>query len=156
MRNSIFIFALLTLICTTTSRAQISLSFDLNDLKSKEMEASYTTGIGTKQIIWTTNALPMPSVSKHSDACASIPAYMDGAICYRVCGGGLASVPVSWTYEWRPSNRGHETPWEACDGDGCRGFSEEFYAASARGCGHFMIWRALSHDRDLRIKVQLQ
>lgn len=83
--------------------AEISLHIDINDLKSKEIEAKYTTGAGTKEIGWVTDALPMPSKDKQSSGCARIPEYMDGAICYRVCGGSLASEPVSWTFDCSPS-----------------------------------------------------
>jgi hypothetical protein len=138
------------------ANAQISLSIDMNDLKSKEIEAKYTRGQGTKEIVWTTDAMPMPSVNKQSNGCARIPDYMDGAICYRVCGGSLVSAPVKFTYEWRPANLGDNTPWEACSGNGCKGFNDQYYAGPARGCGHFMIWRGVNHQRDLRIKVQLQ
>ena len=134
--------------------AQVSINFDLNDFKSHEIEAKYTTGIGTKEIAWVTDEQPMPSVTKHSDGCARIPGYMDGAICYRVCGGSLSALPVKWTYEWRQSNISHNLRWEACAGDGCRGVNEQYYSGG-RGCGHFMIWKGLQHKRDLRIRIQL-
>ena len=53
--------------------AQVSLKFDINDLKSHEHEAAYTTGQGTKTIVWTTSELPEPSVEKHSDFLRSHP-----------------------------------------------------------------------------------
>ena len=59
--------------------ANISLHVEINDLKSKEIEAKYTTGAGTKEIGWVTDALPMPSKDKQSTGCARIPEYMDGA-----------------------------------------------------------------------------
>lgn len=136
--------------------AEISLKVDINDLKSKEIEAKYTTGAGTKEIAWITDAMPMPSKNKQSSGCARIPEYMDGAICYRVCGGSLASQPVSWAYEWRRANMGHNAPWEPCNENGCRGFNAEYYAAEQRGCGHFMIWRGMNYERDLRIRITLQ
>jgi len=136
--------------------ADISLHVDINDLKSKEIEAKYTTGAGTKEIAWVTDALPMPSKDKQNSGCARIPEYMDGAICYRVCGGGLASEPVSWTYEWRRARMGHNAPWEPCNENGCRGFNPEYYATGQRGCGHFMIWRGMNYERDLRIRIKLQ
>ncbi len=78
----------------------------INDLKSKKIEAKHTTGAGTKEIAWVTDAFPMPSKDKQSSGCARTPEYMDGAIWYRVCGGGLASEAVSWTYESiTPTNR---------------------------------------------------
>lgn len=90
--------------------ADISLHVEINDLKSKGIEAKYTTGAGTKEIGWVTDALPMPSKDKQSTGCARIPEYMDGAICYRVCGGSLASEPVSWNYEWRRGKDGARRP----------------------------------------------
>ena len=149
------LIALLTIACASAS-AQISLKFDMNDLKSKEKEAKYTTGTGTKEITWVTDELPMPSVNKQSSGCARIPEFMDGAICYRVCGGSLASEPTSWIYEWRRANMGHNAPWEACSENGCRGFNPEYYAGAQRGCGHFMIWQGSSYTRDLRIRIKLK
>lgn len=135
--------------------AQVSLNIDLKDLKSKEIEAKYTTGIGTKEVAWVTDAQAMPSVTKQSSGCARIPEYMDGAVCYRVCGGSLPTLPVKWTYEWRQANIDHNLRWEACAGDGCRGVQEQYYQGAGRGCGHFMIWKGLKHERDLRIRIQL-
>lgn len=48
--------------------AEISLHVDINDLKSKEIEAKYTTGAGTKEIGWVTDARPMPSKDKQRAA----------------------------------------------------------------------------------------
>lgn len=141
----------------TIASSQVSLKFDINDFKSHEHEAAYTIGAGTKSVIWTTSALPMPQVEKHSDTCARVPGYMDGGICYRICGGGLKSAPVKWTYQWRVANQGHNTPFQPCtEASGCRGFNPEYYAGPGRGCGHFMIWKPVKQDRDLRIVLDLQ
>jgi len=127
---------------------------DPRDLRSKEHEAAYTMREGD-DVVWTTAALSMPDAQKHSDSCARIPEYMDGAICYRICGGGLTSQPIGWTYQWRRAHQGHDTRWEECNGDGCSGFNSEYYADAQRGCGHFKIWKAVGHERDLRIRIKL-
>ena len=152
------LFALLLATCPFDEAiAQPSLKFDINDFKSHEREAAYTVGAGTKQVIWTTSELPMPSVEKHSDTCARIPEYMDGAICYRICGGGLASEPVGWTFQWRQANLGHQTPFQSCtEQNGCRGVNPEWYAGAQRGCAHFMIWKPYKQTRDLRVIVNLK
>lgn len=155
-----FTLAFALLLQMASASAQFSLIFNINDLKSREIETAYTTGQDTKEIVWTTSAKPMPEVQKNNDACARLPEYGHGAICYRVCGGSLASEPVRWIYEWRPAHLGHDTPWEAClENQGCKSFREEYYPDNGRGCGHFMIWkpqRPGKHDRDLRIRVQLR
>ena len=157
-RNIQAIFSLLLAsLLIQPALAQFTPKFDLNDFRSHEHEAAYTVGGGTKQIIWTTSELPMPSVEKHSDTCARIPEYMDGAICYRICGGGLASEPVGWTFQWRQANLGHQTPFQACtEASGCRGFNPEWYAGPSRGCAHFMIWKPFKQTRDLRVIVNLK
>jgi hypothetical protein len=151
-------FTLLLTTCPMSKAiAQVSLKFDINDFKSHEHEAAYTIGAGTKVVTWTTSELPMPSVEKRSDTCARIPEYMDGAICYRICGGGLASEPVGWTFQWRQANLGHQTPFQPCtEQSGCRAVNPEWYQSPQRGCAHFMIWKPYQRTRDLRVIVNLK
>jgi hypothetical protein len=121
-----------------------------------EVEAAYTTGVGTRDIVWTTTAQRMPSVGKDASECARTPDFMDGGICIKVAGGGLTSTPISWTFEWRPSHAGHETRWEPCGPDnGCLGYSPQYYADAARGVVHFRIWPKQRGDRDLRVRIRL-
>jgi hypothetical protein len=152
------VFAVLGLLATFGHvSAQVGVRVDPRDLMTKEIEAAYTDGAGTKTVIWTTSALPMPEVEKQNSGCARIPEFADGAICYRVCGGGLAGVPTAWMFQWRQAHLGHQTPWESCsEATGCRGVNTEYYASDQRGCARFMIWKGFKHDRDLRIRVDTQ
>lgn len=120
----------------------------------QEVEAAQTAHQGNT-VIWTTTALRMPEVEKHNDVCARTPGYMDGAICYRVCGGGLTAPPVRRQLQWRVANKGHDTPFVDCsDAEGCRIGAVEYYPGNQRGCVTAMIWKAQSGDaknRDLRV-----
>ncbi|WP_156923692.1 hypothetical protein [Massilia alkalitolerans] len=65
-----FTLAFALLFQMASASAQFSLIFNINDLKSREIEAAYTTGQDTKEIVWTTSAKPMPEVQKNNDACS--------------------------------------------------------------------------------------
>lgn len=134
---------------------------DLADLRSHEQEASYTSrNDADKTVAWISKAVKRPTVDKHNDRCAKIPSYMDGAICERMCGGGLTSTPVKWDVKWRPAGFGDHTPWRECnDANKCRGFGAEYYAGPQRGCGHIAFWGAAPYgepELDFKITVTLQ
>lgn len=134
---------------------------DIADLRSHEQEASYTIrDDNNKTVAWISKAVKRPTVEKHNDRCARIPSYMDGAICERMCGGGLTSTPVKWDVKWRPAGFGDQTPWQECnDANKCRGFGSEYYLGSQRGCGHIAFWGAANPNEpnlDFKITVTLQ
>lgn len=132
--------------------------WDSNDLRSHEYESSYTsTSLNGKTVAWTSSSVPLPSVEKHNDGCARIPEYMDGGICYKLCGGSLHSVPIRWRFYWRPAGFGHDVPFQICDeSTGCKGFNTEFYPSPARGCGYFMFWKPHNFSADMRMEIDIQ
>ena len=69
--------------------AEISLHVDINDLKSKEIEAKYTTGAGTKEIGWVTDARPMPSKDKQRAA-------VRGSLSTWMAQFAIGSVAAAW------------------------------------------------------------
>lgn len=123
----------------------------------KNVKAAYTEDRGDA-VVWTTDGLEMPKRDLHSDVCGHFPAYLDGAMCYRICGWGLKSSPVRQQLQWRISGLGHDAPFTDCDKDkeGCWAGHGEYYADKHEGCLTAMIWKAAgpgtaAAKRDFRI-----
>lgn len=126
----------------------------------QEVEAARTSREGNA-VVWFTNALRMPDVDKHKDVCARTPGYMDGAICYKICGGGLTSAPGQRELQWRTANMGGNTPFTPCDkeGQGCWIGAVEYYGQSQRGCVTAMIWKGqtgANKQKDFKVIQHLQ
>jgi hypothetical protein len=106
-----------------------------------------------------TDAVGTPIIDRTDNACAVYESFFtgnDGGICYRVCGPiPPGSRPEKVEYYTRISHQGDETPWEACEGEGCAGEDMKFQSSTGTLCGQFRLWKGRGDHRDLMIKVTL-
>ena len=104
-----------------------------------------------------TDAVGTPLVDRSESACAVFESFLsEGAVCYRVCGPVPAGYrPDKIEYFTRRSHQQGGAPWEACDGDGCRGEEMKFQEDTSTLCGQFRIWKGHGEHRDLMVKVTL-
>jgi hypothetical protein len=104
-----------------------------------------------------TDAVGTPIIDRTDEACAIYESFFtgnEGGICYRVCGPiPVGQKPEKVEYFTRLSHQGDDTPWEACNGDGCAAEEMKFQAHTGTLCGQFRIWKGRGQHRDLMIKV---
>ena len=100
--------------------------------------------------------LGSPVGKKDRDKCGVLPEYIQGSVCYRICGEIPAGrKPARVEFLTRPSYQGEDTPWQTCDSDGCDGVNYDFDRMSSKVCGLFKLWRGDGSHRDLMMKVTL-
>ena len=119
-----------------------------------EIKTHSTTNDNVTRI--SAQGLGSPVGVKDPDKCGIMPEYLQGAICYRVCGEiPEGREPRQVEFLTRASYQGEGTPWETCGDDGCAGGDFEFDPESSRICGLFKLWRGDGSHRDLMMKVSL-
>lgn len=106
-----------------------------------------------------TDAIGAPIIDRSRNICAIYESFFnesEGAVCYRVCGPiPRGREPEKVEYFTRLSNQDDETPWEACDGDGCQAEEMKFQAATGTLCSQFRLWKGHGEHRDLLVEVTL-
>lgn len=104
-----------------------------------------------------TDAVGAPLVDRSKSACAILESfYIEDAVCYRVCGPiPQGQRPAKVEYFTRSTRNGDQAPWEACNGDGCRGEVMKFQEETSTLCGQFSLWKGHGEHRDLMVKVTL-
>ena len=104
----------------------------------------------------TAEGLGSPVGTKDRDKCGIMPDYLQGAVCYRVCGEiPWGRKPKKVEFFSRPSYQVEQTPWQACEIDGCQGTDFEFEQGESKICGLFKLWRGDGSHRDLMMKITL-
>ena len=104
----------------------------------------------------TAEGLGSPVGTKDRDKCGILPEYLQGAVCYRVCGEiPRGRKPKKVEFFSRPSYQLAQTPWQDCEMDGCQGSEFEFEQESSKICGLFKLWRGDGSHRDLMMKIAL-
>ena len=104
----------------------------------------------------TVEGLGSPVGTKDRDKCGIMPEYVQGSICYRVCGEiPRGRKPQKVEFFSRPSYQLEQIPWQSCEIDGCQGSDYDFEPESSKICGLFKLWRGDGSHRDLMMKVTL-
>jgi hypothetical protein len=104
----------------------------------------------------TAEGLGSPVGVKDRDKCGIMPDYLQGAVCYRVCGEiPRGRKPRKVEFFIRPSYQLEQTPWQDCEIDGCQSSDFEFEQENSKICGLFKLWRGDGSHRDLMMKVAL-
>jgi hypothetical protein len=105
----------------------------------------------------TADGLGSPVGVKDRDKCGVLPEYLNGAVCYRVCGEiPRGRTPKKVEFFSRASYQMVDTPWQSCEMDGCQGSDFEFDQENSKICGMFKLWRGDGSHRDLMMKVMLK